>query len=216
MITNIILSILIIALSSLLWRIRGGLEIKEKKLPLNKIWYAIAFGLYGCLFYSFNLENWLVGFIDCYISYQLYGWGLYVGRLVEGGTINPEKDSECEIIDDLLYSIKVTFSENSAIVWNWFFGWLGWKVTPRTYHLYEFPRLFGFLGTSLTGLIITFLWGLYLNSFWFMLAGLGMGLCYWIGSIIEKKIPFGKGGWNWGEWLFGGYVGIWLSYLLLK
>ena len=217
MFTNILLSILIISLSSFLWRVRGGLDIwkNNSKVPFNKIWYAIAFGIYGCCFYGFHLENWLVGFIDCYTSYQLYGWGLYIGRLLSGETINPEKDFECELIDNLLYSMRISFGENSTIVWNWFFGRFGWNVVPRTYYLYEFPKLFGFIGTSLTGLIITFLWGLYLNSFWFMISGLGMSVCYWLGSLIEKKIPLGKNGWNWGEWIFGGYEGIWLSILLL-
>ena len=118
MIINILYSILIIILSAFLWRVRGGLEFKGYKAPMNKIWYAVAFGLYGCFFYGFGLENWLVGFIDCYTSYQLYGWGLYIGSLVGGGKIDPLKDEECELIDDLLYGIRITFSEKSAKIFN--------------------------------------------------------------------------------------------------
>lgn len=36
---------LIIPLSALLWRIRGGLW--KEYIPENKIWYAVGFGLYG-------------------------------------------------------------------------------------------------------------------------------------------------------------------------
>lgn len=213
MLNDILLSILIVTLSSFLWRVRGGLKIKDKKPPMNKIWYAVLFGIFGCLYYNFTLENWLIGFITCYTSYQLYGWGLYIGRLIGGGAFGLTNDKECELIDDLLYSSKISFGMNSSIVWNWFFDrWI--KVQPITYYLYQFPKLFGFFGTCLTGLIITFLWGLYLNSFWFMLSGLAMGICYWLGSKIEKYISFGKNGWNWGEWIYGAYQGVWLAWLL--
>lgn len=187
-------SVLIIVLSALLWRIRGGLW--KDKIPANKIWYAVAFAFYGCLYFGWSFENWLVGFLACYVSYQAYGWGLYIGCLLLGGKIDPNKDKECELIDDLLYSIK-------------------FKFKGKTIYLYEYPRLFGFCGTTLTGLIITFLWGLFTGSLVIMLSGLSMGVCYWIGGKLEKLYALGKCGWNWGEIIWGAVEGAVLAYALL-
>lgn len=189
-----IYSILIIAVSSLLWRIRGGLW--KEYIPANKIWYALAFGAYACIYFGSMWENFIVGFIACYSSYQLYGWGVYIGRLLTGYELNPDTDRECELIDDLLYPLHVTINGNK-------------------YYLYQYPKLFGFLGTTLTGLIITFLWGLYLGNLVIMVSGLGMGAVYWIGGQIEKIYPLGKSGWNWGEWIFGAYLGGWLVWVML-
>jgi len=187
-------SILIIAVSSLLWRIRGGLW--KEYIPANKIWYALAFGAYACIYFGSMWENFIVGFIACYTSYQLYGWGVYIGRLLTGYELNPDTDRECELIDDLLYPLHVTINGNK-------------------YYLYQYPQLFGFCGTTLTGLIITFLWGLYLGNLVIMVSGLGMGAVYWIGGQIEKIYPLGKSGWNWGEWIFGAYLGGWLVWVML-
>lgn len=187
-------SALIVILSALLWRIRGGLW--KDKIPANKMWYAIAFGFYGCLYFGWSFENWVVGFADSYVSYQAYGWGLYIGCLLMGCAIDPKKDKENDLIDDLLYSIR--FSFKGKTVW-----------------LYEYPKLFGFLGTSLTGLIITFLWGLYTGSILIMLSGLSMGVCYWVGGKLEKLYALGKSGWNWGEWIFGAVEGAVLAYVLV-
>lgn len=68
---------------------------------------------------------------------------------------------------------------------------------------------------TLTGLIITFLWGLYFGSLPLMLSGLAMGLCYWLGGKLEKLYAIGKSGWNWGEYIFGAYLGGWLAWGLL-
>lgn len=188
-------SALIVILSALLWRIRGGLW--KDKIPANKIWYAVAFAFYGCLYFGWSFENWLVGFLACYVSYQAYGWGLYIGNLLSGKyTLNPETDKECELIDDLLYSIKFT-------------------IKGKTTYLYEYPKLFGFVGTSLTGLIITFLWGLYTGNLVIMLSGLSMGICYWLGGKLEKLYALGKSGWNWGEIIWSAVEGAVLAYALL-
>lgn len=170
-------SLLIILLSSLLWRVRGGLKINDKKLPLNKVWYAVFFAIYGCLYFGWGVELFLIGFVASYASYQLYGWGAYLGALLMGSTPH----EECELIDDLLV-----------------------KLEPK-------PKLWGFCGTCLTGLIITFLWGLFLNNIAVMLSGLAMGVCYWLGGKINNE---GKNGWNWGEWIFGAYEGAVLAWVL--
>lgn len=185
------ITLVIIAISALLWRIRGGLW--EDYIPENKLWYALFFGILG-YFYFGNIQQGLIGFIACYASYQLYGWGLYVGRLLEGGKLNPNliQYRECELIDDLLYSCRISFK-------------------GKTVWLYEYPKLFGFCGVTLTGLIITFLWGLYFGNLPLMTSGLVMGLCYWLGGLLEKLYALGKSGWNWGEIIFGMYLGAYLA-----
>ena len=190
------IQILVLTLiSSFLWRVRGGLRFWGKKVPVNKIWYATFFGIVCYRFIEPSLEVFLIGFLDCYVSYQLYGWGLYLGRLLLGGTLDPEKDRECELIDDLLYSVKI-------------------KVGESEISLTQYPRLFGFLGMSLTGLIITFLWGLSLNNMALILSGCGMGVCYYLGSLLNKLFSDDKAGWNWGEWIFGAYAGLVLGMIL--
>lgn len=208
-----IYSILIVILSSFLWRVRGGLRFNGKKLPLNKIWYSVFFTVLNCCFaFCWTIENALIGFLDCYTSYQLYGWGEYISGLLKGWSFDREKQAECELIDDLLYPCRITFSEKSAIVFNFLFGWTGLKVEAKTYWLKDYGHAFGFIGTSLTGLIITFLWGLFIPDFGLMVSGLGMGLCYALGGLINNE---GKNGWNLGEWIFGGYEGAWLAWVLL-
>ena len=188
-----IYSLLIVALSALLWRVRGGLKIKGKKLPANKIWYAVFFALISCINFCFTAENLLIGFIACYISYQLYGWGSYIGGLLNGSSFNREVDAECELIDDLLYPCRITIKGN-------------------TYWLKDYGHLFGFCGTCLTGLIITFLWGLFWADLWLMISGMVMGPCYWLGGKINNE---GKNGWNYGEIIFGIVIGAVLAWRLM-
>ena len=198
MIWQIVFSILIVALSSFLWRVRGGLDIwKGDNVPMNKIWYAVGFAIYAGFYFGFLAENLIIAFIACYTSYQLYGWGLYIGTLVgDGHIIDPYDDKECELIDDLLMPLHITIDEEKI-------------------YLYEYPKLFGFVGTCLTGLIITFLWGLFLGDLAVMLSGLAMGLCYWLGDLFDKLVSDNKSGWNWGEWIFGAYMGVILAWRLL-
>lgn len=189
--------VLIVALSSLLWRVRGGLRIYDKKIPMNKVWYAVGFSSFCCYHFTLDWQIALMSFIACYTSYQLYGWGLYIGRLLSGGTLNPNLNQyrECELIDDLLYSIH-------------------WKYKGKEYYLYQFPKAFGFFGTCLTGFIITFIWSLVFTNIWVMFSGLAMGVCYWLGGKLEKVKELGKAGWNWGEWIFGAYLGLVLGAML--
>lgn len=187
-------ALIIVALSALLWRIRGGLW--KEYIPMNKIWYSVFFAIYSLFYFVPDVTIFLIGFVDCYTSYQLYGWGSYIGGIISGTSFNREKDAECDLIDDLLYPCRITIKGN-------------------TYWLKDFGRLFGFCGTSLTGLIITFLWGIFLFDFVIMISGLGMGLCYLLGYYLNKLIPEQKAGWGYGEWIFGAYIGAILAWRLL-
>ena len=206
-IVSFAINLLIVLVSSLLWRVRGGLgERQGIEIPCNKIYYALFFGLIAWLY----MNDWslaLLGVAASYLSYQLYGWGKYVGA-VTGGNLD-KYEEECELIDDLLDSCRITFGEKSAKVWNFIFRW--WPVEERTYYLWEFPRLYGFLGTSLTGLIMSVICGLFLHSWTYILMGAGMGVCYLLGHLVCVYIKNdGKDGWNWGEWIYGAYLGLML------
>lgn len=206
-------ALIIVVLSALLWRIRGGLW--KEYIPMNKIWYSVFFAIYSLCYFVPDVTIFLIGFVDCYTSYQLYGWGSYIGGLLNGTSFNREKDAECELIDDLLYPCRITFGEKSAKWFNILLGWTGLHAEPKTYWLKDYGRLFGFCGTSLTGLIITFLWGIFLFDFVIMISGLGMGLCYLLGYYLNKLIPEQKAGWGYGEWIFGAYIGAILAWRLL-
>lgn len=211
-----VVALVIVLLSAFLWRVRGGLKINGKKLPANKIWYAVFFAVYGCIYYSPDVQMFVLAFADCYMSYQLYGWGAYIGGLMDGLPFNRSMDAECELIDDLLYPCRITFGKWSTKIFNLLFGWLGWKVEEdKTYWLKDYGRAFGFCGTCLTGLIISILWGLYLNSIAVAISGLGMGICYYLGYLLNKVIPEQKDGWGYGEWIDGLYKGAVLAWVLL-
>lgn len=182
------MKILIDLFSSFLWRVRGGLKIRGKKLPMNKIWFALYVGLL-CFLRGKGFECSINATISSFVAYQLNSWGVYIGRLLEGGKIDPETDKENPLVDELILPLYVT-------------------IKGQRFYLYQFPKLYGFIGTTITGLMITYLIGLGIGDFWFGFVGAGMGLCYLLGSLLEKIIPLGKGGWNWGEWIFGFYLGV--------
>lgn len=194
----VLYTVLVTGLSALFWRIRGGLW--KQYIPMNKIWYAVLFAIYSYFYFNigFEWQTGIIGFLTAYSSYQAFGWGLYLGRLLSGGELKPNlaQYQENELIDDLLYSLHIT-------------------VEGKKVYLYQYPRLFGFLGTCLTGLIITFLWGLFLNNLLVMVSGVSMGVWYWIGGKLEHILPLDKNGWNWGEIIFGSYLGLVSSYVLI-
>lgn len=181
--------VLVTFVSSFLWRVRGGLRFGNKKLPFNKIWYAIFFSIIICLAEGFSFNLALTTFVAAYAGYQLYGWGVYVSRIYNGKEVDPNVDKECELIDDLLLPLHISVKGNVV-------------------YLSEYPKIFGFVGTCLTGFILTFLMGLASQSVGFMFWGLGMGPCYWLGSKLENYYALGKEGWNWGEYVFGFYLGL--------
>lgn len=181
-------SILIVVLSTVLWRVRGGLgERQGIEIPCNKIWYAVFFGIFSYFAVDGLFSVALIGFIAAYTSYQLFGWGKYQGAATGGG-LNPY-EPENELIDGLLDNLKIK--------------WRGVE-----YKLINYPRLYGVFGMSLTGAIITFIWGLFFRDLWFMPVGLGMGLCSYLGYLTNKIISDGKDGWNWAEWYTGFYFGL--------
>lgn len=120
--------------------------------------------------------------------------GRYIGCLICGS--KPSERSDCDLVDDIVDSLKIT-----------------WK--GRTYKLTDYPVLFGWVGLSLRGGILSFIIGLAFRNFPFMFIGLGMGTVYWMGGWACRHIyNDGKSGWRWAEWLFGAYLGLMLIEVL--
>ena len=123
-----LVSLLIVVVSALLWRIRGGLRFWGHKAPLNKIWYAVFIGVL-CFLKNKGIEISVNATISTYVAYQLNSWGLYIGRLCLGGEIGDERENP--LIDEIIFPLHIT-------------------IKGKTYYLYQFPHLFGFVGTTIS------------------------------------------------------------------
>ena len=175
-------------LSSLLWRVRGGLRVFGHKIPLCKEWFAVFFGGAYCYLTGLDWNIFIIMSLATFVSYQAFGWGEYIGCLLTGTA--PTERSDCSLVDDIVDTLKISYK-------------------GKVYKLTDYPRLFGWVGTTLRGLIMTFIIGLPMLDIPFMLCGLVMGTVYGIGGLIDHYIvKDGKFGWCWAEWLFGLYLGI--------
>lgn len=181
-------------IDSFLWRVRGGWRIPhtDKKVPLNKLWFAVAYGIEAGILKGWDWALVITTMIATLFSYQSYGWGEYVNSLLTGD--KPTDRSDCDLVDDIVDNIKFTFKGHS------------FKLT-------DYPKVWGWLGLSLRGLLLTFFIGLALNSIWFMPTGFAMGTVYWLGGQFNKIKDDGKCGWKWAEWFFGFYLGLILCLL---
>lgn len=185
-------SLIISFLSAFGFRVRGGLDIPftNKNFPLNKFWWAFIFA--GCAKYLYQGDwnlYWVV-FLATLISTQVYGWGEYCGCALSGN--KPTERSDCDLVDDIVDNLKIS-------------------CKGKVYKLTDYPYLFGVVGLSLRGLIISFLIGLSLNNIPFMIYGLAMGFIYYLCGLFSRKvIPLEKDGWCCAEWCFGYYIGLML------
>ena len=187
------ISLIICLLSSLLWRVRGGLKIKGHKLPLNKIWFALFYAGAFCYLTAWSWNVWAVVSIATLVSYQEYGWGEYVMCLLGGR--KPDERSDCSLVDDIVDNLKIT-----------------WK--GKTYKLTDYPVLFGWVGLSLRGGIMSFMVGLAVQSIPYMFTGLAMGTVYKLGGFVCNHIvDDGKYGWRWAEYIYGLYLGLMLCVI---
>ena len=171
-----ITALVIVLLSALTFRIRGGLRIPhtDKKFPLNKFWFATFFALATCFLRGWDTSFFFTMLIASRLSSQLYGWGEYVGCLLCGDKPSPDR-SDCDLVDDIVDNLKITFKGHTV------------KLT-------DYPKAWGWLGLSLRGLIMSFIIGLALNSVAFMLCGFAMGTVYWLGGQFNKLVDDGKCG----------------------
>lgn len=185
---TILIKLLYGCVSSFLWRVRGGLKFWGHKAPLNKIWFALWYATEYCLLTKWDLNIWAVTTIATLVSYQEYGWGEYVMCLLGGR--KPDERSDCSLVDDIVDTLKITYK-------------------GKVYKLVDYPRLFGWLGLSLRGGIMSFTIGLAIQNIPYMFTGLAMGTVYWLGGLVCKYIKDdGKYGWRWAEWLYGFYLGL--------
>lgn len=181
-------ALIISLIDSFLWRVRGGLRMyKDYKYPLNKLWFAVAYGIEAGILKGWDWSLAITTMIATLVSYQIYGWGEYIGCLLCKS--KPSERSDCDLVDDIVDNLRISFK-----------GW-EWKLTDH-------PVLWGWVGLSLRGLILTFLIGLALRSIPYMFTGLAMGTVYWLGGQFNKLIDDGKCGWKWAEWFFGGFLGL--------
>lgn len=196
------IKLLIECISSFLWRVRGGLKFWGHKLPLNKVWFALFYAGAFCYLEGWDLNTFTVVAIATLVSYQEYGWGEYVGCVL--GVAKPTERSDCSLVDDIVDTMRITIKARDIKIWKWTIHIpnIEWKLTDH-------PVLFGWVGLSLRGLILTFTIGLAIQNIPYMLTGLAMGSIYWLGGWICRHIKDdGKSGWNWAEWLFGFYLGL--------
>lgn len=132
-----------------------------------------------------------IGFVFCY----LFNWDIYLGifgfinayiaqQLLGWGayrgalTCGAKPASEVVLIDNLL---------------------------SKSEYIMQHPRLWGFLGCSLRGLISTFIIGSLAQSIPVALSGILTGFCYAIPTLILLKTKYNntKAAWNLGEFLEG-------------
>lgn len=179
----LIFQILSILCGAILYRIRGG---GFGDIPNNKIYFPIFIGiLYGILS-QWSIEYIINGFAAAYIAQQIVGWGAYRGALVNGSPIDPDKDQECKIIDDILNTLKIT-------------------LDGKVYKVSDYPRVWGFIGCSLRGLLSSFIIGSNIACTELKYCGILVGLCYLLPVIILWKTKYHntKTAWNLGEYLEG-------------
>lgn len=187
---NVLINVILVLIGGLMYRIRGGLEIiPDKKLPLNKLWWAAC-----CTFICYYMFGWqftllVTCSISCLMSTQIAGWSKYVVAACMGKLDNPF-EIEVYTIDKIINSLHIT-------------------IKGKKIYLYEYPFLYGIVGMGLRGLLLTFIVGLCFHSIPYMISGACLGLIYYIGGLIDRHIyPDGKGGWNWSEYLTGGLLTI--------
>lgn len=185
-------------IASFLWRVRGGLRFFGHKAPMNKIWFAIAAGVFCSWYFDWSICAGISGVVIVYYSYQVYSWGPYIGSLIFDRPVDREKDAGNQLIDDLLYPIHFTINEKWA---------KRLDIETGEWWLKDHGLWFGFCGTTLTGLLMSLLWGALMHSPMIMVCGSCMGVCYWLGRQLNKLIPERKGGWGYGEWIYGFVIG---------
>lgn len=199
-----LITLLISILCSLGFRIRGGMRIPfldNKKFPLNKWWFAVIFASCATYLTNNNLNYWLVIAIASRMSTQLAGWGEYIGCVLGCGKPEPDR-SDFQPDDEFIDNFEIQ-ERNIKIG----------KINIHIPHfkLTDYPIMFGFVGLMIRGLYLSFIIGLALQNISFMVCGLGMPLCYYLCGLYSRKVKtLEKGGWNWGELVFGFYLGLML------
>ena len=149
----------------------------------NKIYYPLFIGVIFSYIFDWSFYLGIFGFINAYIAQQLLGWGTYRGALTCGA--------------------KPTSPEVPQID----------KLLNKSEYLVNNPRVWGFCGCSLRGLVSSFIIGSLVQSFSVALCGLLVGFCYLIPTLIlwKTKHHNTKTAWNLGEFLEGA---LYVTFLL--
>lgn len=205
-------------MSSLTFRIRGGLRMyKDKKFPLCKWYFATWMAILRCILSGWGIASFVTMFIAAKMSTAISGWGSYIGALLGGGPVSEEDTDDLNITDFVKNTLFPAF--NTFAKWcenHKGFRWIPKKMVFLTKTYKEAPRAYGFLTLSLRGGLTTFLMGLAANSVWYMPVGLLQGTVYWLGGWTCRHIyNDGKLGWKISEWYWGFVLGL-FAVLLWK
>lgn len=175
-----LINTLIVLVGGYVYAIRGGINMPftNKSYPLNKWWWAIYVCLLSGILVGWNWKLQLTAFIAGKTCTACCGWGRYLGAIISGVINWDDKDNLN--INDIIDNLKI-------------------KIKGNVYWLKDFPRLYGIVGMSLRGGLLTFILGLCFHSMLYMCVGLSLGIVYWIATYINKLYDLGRGGWTWGE-----------------
>lgn len=172
-------------ISGITFRIRGGLRILGKKLPLCKEWFALWFACLLVILKGWNWQSFITMFIASRMATKIAGWGEAVGCALKMSKPDPNRNDYLDFDE---------FCDNFHIG-NW--------------RLIDHPQLFGVVWLTLRGLLITFLIGLATNSPLYILWGAPMGIIYWLCGLFARKVKDdGKHGWYYSEICYGFYLGL--------
>lgn len=193
MILCICMFLIFVSGGAFLNRVRGGLRIPKtnKRFPFCKIWQPIVYGfVMGYMLYKSEL--------DIGVSYYMFGifngLSMYLGQQICGWG---------DYIGEATTGKRTDRKENELI--------------DNIIKNIDSPRVYGYCGLALRGLLWTVLLGYPLYNIPLMLSGLLMPICYLIADLIKQSndTDQGKNSWNLGEWIFGGYL--WgVIYLCIK
>lgn len=208
-------------ISGIMFKIRGGLRIFGKKLPLCKWWFAAWFACLACILNGWSLQYWTIMFIASSMATKIAGWGEGVGCALGISKPNPNRTDYLdfdEFCDNFGIDWTFEIKERTIKIFKWSIR-IPHIVKKIKWKLVEHPQLFGVVWLTLRGLLLTFLIGLATNSVWYILWGLPMGLIYWLSGLFARKVKDdGKGGWHIAEIAYGFWLGLgaflWKKYLM--
>lgn len=179
------MTILYAIISGLMFKIRGGLRVLGKKLPLCKWWFATWFACLACIIRGWSWKYWLVMFIASRIATCICGWGEAVGCALGMSKPDPKRQDYLDFDE---------FCDNFHI---------------RDWKLVDHPQLFGVVWLTMRGVLLTFFIGLAANSLLYMVWGLPMGAIYWLCGLFARKVKTdGKSGWHYAELAFGAWLAL--------
>lgn len=205
------MTILYAIISGIMFKIRGGLRVFGKKLPLCKYWFATWFAALACIINGWNWQYFAIMLIASRMATCICGWGEAVGCALGVGKPDPNRQDYLdfdEFCDNFVIDWTFELKERNLKIWKWTIH-IPHKIWHIYYKLVDHPQLFGVVWLTLRGFLLSFLIGLGANSVLYILWGAPMGLIYWLSGLFARKVKDdGKHGWHIAEILFGFWLGL--------